>query len=258
MRARTLWLVQLGFLLATVPAFAQSKWRPKPKPAASAELKTDAKPDAEKAEPKPEPGGTPEAVDPAATTSPADDLGEAPPPAATQKQGTRPSPLTPAPGEFPKGAPAPAPPDYDKLLASIAALRSRIAAVTTTLYSSKLRVVFSAEGDEAQIASLKVTLDDGVVYVAPERFSAEEPRVVYEHAVAPGHHVIGIEIERHDVRGRKFRTFQSSKFTVIVPESKQLEADVLLEDDSDMGEEFPDSEDGEYELGARLRARVIE
>jgi hypothetical protein len=254
MRARTLWLVQLGFLLATVPAFAQSKWRPKPKPAASAE----AKPEAEKAEVKPEPGSTAEAPAPAATPVPADDLGEPPTPAAPDQQGTRPSPLTPAPGEFPKGAPAPAPPDYDKLLASIAALRSRIAAVTTTLYSSKLRVVFSAEGDDAQIASLKVTLDDGVVYVAPERFSAEEPRVVYEHAVAPGHHVIGVEIERHDVRGRKFRTFQSSKFTVIVPESKQLEADVLLEDDSDMGEEFPDGEDGEYELGARLRARVIE
>ena len=257
MRARTLWL-SLAFLLLTTPLFAQSKWRPKSKPAPSAEVKPDAgaegeKPDATKTDaPVPTDGAAPPAA-PAA-----DDLGEAPPPAEEQKEGTKPSPLTPAPGEFPKHAPLPPPPDYDRLLASIAALRSRIAAVTTTLYSSKLRVVLSAEGEEAQIASLKVTLDGGVVFVAPERFSAEEPRVVYEHAVAPGHHVIGIEIERHDVRGRQFRTFQTSKFTVVVPESKQLEADVLLEDDSDMGEEFPDGEDGEYELVASLRARVIE
>jgi hypothetical protein len=257
MRARTLWL-SLGFLLVTTPLFAQSKWRPKPKPAPSAEVKPETKPEGDKADsarpdtPVPTEGAAP------ATAAPADDLGEPPPPALEQKEGTKPSPLTPAPGEFPKGAALPPPPDYDKLLASIAALRSRIAAVTTTLYSSKLRVVFSAEGEEAQIASLKVTLDGGVVFVAPERFSAEEPRVVYEHAVAPGHHVIGVEIERHDVRGRQFRTFQSSKFTVVVPESKQLEADVLLEDDSDMGEEFPDGEDGEYQLGATLRARVIE
>jgi hypothetical protein len=257
MRARTLWL-SLGFLLVTSPLFAQNKWRPKPKPAASAEAKPEAKPESEKTDAaKPETVSPADAA-PATTTAPVDDLGEPPPPAVEQKEGTKPSPLTPAPGEFPKGAALPPPPDYDKLLASIAALRSRIAAVTTTLYSSKLRVVFSAEGDDAQIASLKVTLDGGVVYVAPDRFSAEEPRVVYEHAVAPGHHVIGIEIERHDVRGRQFRTFQSSKFTVIVPESKRLEADVLLEDDSDMGEEFPDDEDGEYELVASLRARVVE
>lgn len=254
MRARTLWL-SLGFLLVTTPLFAQGKWRPKPKPAPSAEAKPESdKPDGAKAE-------TPVAGESAASAvpaAPADDLGEPPPPVVEQKDGTKPSPLTPAPGEFPKRAALPPPPDYDKLLASIAALRSRIAAVTTTLYSSKLRVVFSAEGEDAQIASLKVTLDGGVVFVAPDRFSAEEPRVVYEQAVAPGHHVIGVEIERHDTRGKQFRTFQSSKFTVVVPESKELEADVLLEDDSDMGEEFPDGEDGEYELGASLRARVIE
>lgn len=256
MRARTLWL-SLAFVLVTTPLFAQNKWRPKPAP--SAEVKPEARPEGEK--PDATRTDAPIATDgaaPAAATAPVDDLGEAPPAAVDQKEGTKRSPLTPLPGEFPKGASLPPPPDYDKLLASIAALRSRIAAVTTTLYSSKLRVVFSAEGEEAQIASLKVTLDGGVVFVAPDRFSAEEPRVVYEHAVAPGHHVIGVEVERHDVRGRQFRTFQSSKFTVIVPESKQLEADVLLEDDSDMGEEFPDDEDGEYELVARLRARVIE
>ncbi len=255
MRARTVWL-SLGFLLVSSPLFAQSKWRPKPKPAASAEAKPEAKAESDKLDAaKPEPASEGAPATPAA---PVDELGEPPPPAVTQKEGTKPSPLTPAPGEFPKGVALPPPPDYDKLLASIAALRSRIAAVTTTLYSSKLRVLFSAEGDEAQIASLKLTLDGGVVYVAPDRFSAQEPLVVYEHAVAPGHHVIGVEIERHDVRGRQFRTFQSSKFTVIVPESKQLEADVLLEDDSDMGEEFPDGEDGEYELVASLRARVVE
>jgi len=258
MRARPLWL-SLGFLLVTTPLFAQSKWRPKPKPAPSAEVKPEAKPESDKADAaKSETAAPTDGAAAGAPAAPADDLGEPPPPAVEQKEGTKPSPLTPAPGEFPKGTALPPPPDYDKLLASIAALRSRIAAVTTTLYSSKLRVVFSAEGEDAQIANLKVTLDGGVVFVAPDRFSAEEPRVVYEHAVAPGHHVIGIEIERHDVRGRQFRTFQSSKFTVVVPESKQLEADVLLEDDSDMGEEFPDGEDGEYELGASLRARVIE
>ena len=147
---------------------------------------------------------------------------------------------------------------YDKLLSDIAALRSRVAAVTTTLFSSKLRVLVGVEGDDARIASFRITLDDGVVYSAPERFGSDEPQVVYEHAVAPGHHVVGVEIERYDARNKEFRTWQSSRFSVVVPESKLVDAHLTVVDDSDMAEDFPDDQDGEYDLRVKLRARVEE
>ena len=44
--------------------------------------------------------------------------------------------------------------------------------------------------------------------------------------------------------------------SIVVPESKLVEAEVLVEDDSDMAVDFPDDQDGEYELNVRLRARV--
>ncbi len=193
-----------------------------------------------------------------ATTS-GDDLGAPPPKAGPeQKPGTQPSPLTPGPGEFPSGAPKPPPVQYDKLLADIAALRSRVAAVTTTLFSSKLRVVVEMDGDDARIASFKVTLDDGIIYAAPDRFSPGEAKVVYEHAVASGHHYVGVEIERYDIRNRQYRTYQTSKFAIVVPESKRLETFFTIEDDSDMAEDFPDGEDGEYDLHVNLRAMVLD
>jgi hypothetical protein len=166
------------------------------------------------------------------------------------------SPLTPAPDEFAKGAPPPAPADFDRLLGDIAALRSRVSAVTTTLFKSKLRVVLEARGDDARIESLVVTLDDGVVFAAPERFSAEEDRVVYEHAVAPGQHVLGVDIERYDARSRQYRTWQNSRFSLVIPESQLVEANFRIEDRSDMAKDFPSGSDGEYELRVRLRARV--
>ena len=83
-------------------------------------------------------------------------------------------------------------------------------------------------------------------------------QVVYHHAVAPGQHVVGVEIERFDGRNRQYRTFQTSKFTVVVPENQTLDASVMLEDDSDMAEDFPDDQDGEYDLRVRLRAQVLE
>lgn len=189
----------------------------------------------------------------------ADDLG-APPPKdlARPDEKTKPSPLTPRADELPDGGVAPPPADYDRLLGDIAALRGRVAALTTTLFKSKLRVIVHTEGDDARINKLLVTLDDGVVFVAPDRFAADDERTVYEHAVAPGHHVIGIEIERVDARGREYKSWQSTKMSVVVPESQVLEALVELEDDSDMAVDFPDDQDGEYELNVKLRARVAE
>ena len=264
-RSAAFWPIVLGAMLGAAGAAAQSKGRAAPKPAkaGAAAPKASAAPpaDAPKAEPAKADApsapaeGSPVSGGSSAVTS-GDDLG-APPPKGTEALAQRKSPLTPEPGEFPQGAPKPPPVAYDKLLSDIAALRSRVAAVTTTLFSSKLRVLVGVEGDDARIASFRVTLDDGIVYSAPERFGTDEPQVVYEHAVAPGHHMLGVEIERYDARNREYRTWQSSKFSVIVPESKQLESSFRIQDGSDMADDFPDDQDGEYDLRVRLRARVV-
>ena len=267
MRARSVagWLVFVGALGLASSAAAQSKnkWKPKastaPKPASSAPAEASkpepAKPEAPTAPPEGAPASA--GTSPSAVTS-GDDLGAPPPKQGTETAAQRRSPLTPEPNEFSQGAPKPPPIAYDKLLADIAALRGRVAAVTTTLFSSKLRVLVGVEGDDARIATFRVTLDDAVAYSAPERLGGDEPQVVYEHAVAPGHHMLGVEIERYDARNREYRTFQASKFAIVVPESKHLETSFRIKDDSDMADDFPDDQDGEYDLRVRLRARVVE
>jgi hypothetical protein len=239
-------------MLFALSASAQLR-RPQ-KPAKPPVMETPAKPSEP---PKPAADAAAEPA-PASAAPSGDDLGEPPPKATGDATAVRPSPLTPAPNEFPAGAPKPAPVAYERLMADIAALRSRVAAVTTTLFSSKLRVLVGVEGDDARVASFRVTLDDGVIYAAADRFGAEEAQVVYEHAVAPGHHMLGVEIERYDARNRSYRTFQSSKFAVVVPENQKLETSFRIQDDSDMADEFPDDQDGEYDLRVRLRAQVVE
>lgn len=188
-----------------------------------------------------------------------ENIGGPPPKSARGDGGPKPSPLNPAADEFPDGgSPAP-PPDYDKLLGEIANLRSRVAAMTTTMFASKLQVIVETDdSSDARITSFTVTLDGGVIYSAPKNFIAEDERTVYEHAVAPGHHVIGVAVERYDVRNKEYQTWQSSKFSVVVPEGKRLSAHLRLEDDSDMAKDFPDDQDGEYDLRVRLRALVAD
>jgi hypothetical protein len=230
------------------------------KTAAGAKEEDRAKPDAAKPNGKAEADKSDKAAAPSEpATSGSDDLG-APPPknVAEQAPEKAPSPLTPKPEEFPSGVAKPPPFEYDKLLGDIAALRSRVAALTTTLFASKLRVVVETRGEDARLASFNVTLDEGVVFAAPDRFSADDERTVYEHAVAPGHHVVGVEIERYDARNKDFRTWQSSRFSVVIPESKLVDAHLTIVDDSDMADDFPSDQDGEYDLRIKLRARVVE
>jgi len=234
-------LLGAPLLLLSFVALAQ------PKRAAKEPEDKPAKASADKAELKSEPA-------PAAGN---DDLGGPPPPkAAGAREETKPSPLNPEANEFADGGTQPAPAEYDKLLGDIATLRSRVSALTTTLFASKVRVVVETRGTEARVASFTVTLDDGVVFSAPERFNAEEERVVYEHSVAPGHHVLGVDIERFDTRNKEYRTWQSSRFSVVIPESKLVDTHLIIQDSSDMGQDFPADQDGEYDLRVRLRARV--
>ena len=228
---------------------------PKEEDRAKADAAKSGKADADKAD-KPVAGA---GADTSASGTSAEDLGAAPPKdVAEQKPEKTPSPLTPKPEEFPSGVAKPPPFEYDKLLGDIAALRSRVAALTTTLFASKLRVVVETKSDDARLASFNITLDDGVVFAAPDRFSAEDERTVYEHAVAPGHHVVGVEIERYDARNKQYRTWQSSRFSVVIPESKLVDTHLTIIDDSDMADDFPDDADGEYDLRVKLRARVVE
>jgi hypothetical protein len=96
------------------------------------------------------------------------------------------------------------------------------------------------------------------VFHGDARFTGEAEQVVYEHAVAPGSHVVGIQIERRDTRGASFKTWQTTRFSIQVPERKTLEAIVVVEEDTTMGKDFPDDRDGKYDLEVRLRAKVAD
>ncbi len=175
--------------------------------------------------------------------------------------GVRSSPLNPTAEEMPgyvaPGASAPVPVptvDYDKLVGDIAALRARVADVSDALFVSRIVLSVETDGDHAQIGRFTIELDDGVVYTAPASFHAPDPTTVYEHAVAPGHHAITIEVERKDDRDDTYRDTQRSRFIVDVPKDQRLAATLLISDDSDMAAKFPGDHHGTYDLRVRMKA----
>ncbi|HEY3593346.1 MAG TPA: hypothetical protein VGL13_05715, partial [Polyangiaceae bacterium] len=132
--------------------------------------------------------------------------------------GARSSPLNPEPEEFPDaGAANSVPGDVDHILSDIASLRARVAAIGDTLFKSRITVRVEARGSHAKIGKLSISLDDGVVYTAPPGLELSDETTVYDHAVAPGRHVLSVEVERRDDRGEGFGTGQRSRFALKVP-----------------------------------------
>jgi hypothetical protein len=193
--------------------------------------------------------------------APANDAGRTsasvPPPAdEASDRGARLSPLNPAANEISDAGLQAASVDYDRLLADLASLRARTAAVSDTLFRSRLAISLETSGDHGRIASLNVALDDGAIWTSPAAFRAEDATTVYNHAVAPGHHAVTVDLERRDDRDDTFRSSQRSRFIVDVPADGRLLLEIKLWDDSSMGE-FPSDKKGHYDLRVRAIAKAL-
>jgi hypothetical protein len=238
-------------VVATI-ALAQPHARPA-RPASKPKSAASAAPD--------NPGDDKSAAAPAPSTTsapaPGSDTGPVPAPAAdVTADGGKLSPLNPAANEFSDAGPTPPSLDYDRLLTDIGALRARVAAVSDTLFHSRIAIALETTGDHGRIAGLSVSLDDGVVWASPAAFRPEEATTVYDHAVAPGHHAVTVDIERRDDRNDAFRSAQRSRFIVDVPADERLSVDLKLWDDSSMGADFPSDKSGQYDLRVRARAKA--
>jgi hypothetical protein len=201
------------------------------------------------------PSAAPSAPPPAGSSAPPTEAATIPAPPSDTYDGGRLSPLNPAANEF-SDAGVTTPPDFDKLLGDIAALRARVAAVSDTLFHSRIAVAIETSGSHGRVASLTVSLDDGIVWTSPPAFRADQPTVIYDHAVAPGHHAVSVEAERRDDRNDTFRSTQRSRFIVDVPADQRLAVEIKLSDDSNMGADFPSDKSGDYSLHVRMTAKA--
>ncbi len=209
---------------------------------------------------QPRKGGRPPVVSADAgsadASAPAADAGAASEPVRTDWDASaKLSPLTPAPNEFPQGSVdgGAAPPDYDKLIADVAALRGRVATLSDGLFRSRLAIAIETDGDKMALSKLTVSVDDGVVFTSPS-FHAEDFTPVFEHAIAPGKHAITIEAERTYSKDETWKTIDRTRFTVEVPKDQRLAVEVRIGDDSSMGADFPGDRAGKYDLRFRVKA----
>jgi hypothetical protein len=133
----------------------------------------------------------------------------------------------------------------DKLFRS----RARAAAVATSLYSSKLRIMLDyGSGRFYTVTRATVRLDGANVYDDAQGAIASDRAPRWDGFVAPGRHQITVRIEATGKDDRRFATSVESSFIVQAPAGKDLLVRCAARDDGDIAYQWQRSEKGSYQL----------
>lgn len=222
-------------------------------------------------------------VEPAETETPTEGETEASPEGqAETPAGTEDAPPAQSPAadeaaavepEAPTEAPAPAPaealpelPDlspiqqaYTTLMDDLVQARSRVAVLGQQLFETKVRVrIHDRTGNDVNLTSFTVRLDGAPVFRADSSGVGEDARQVFEGFAAPGPHVLIIEAEQRARADDGYRYTLNDSYRLEVLRGQLTVVTIVLDDDSDIAEDFEDDGEGEYEVRTRVRVATRE
>jgi hypothetical protein len=207
------------------------------------------------------------AAEPAATPAPAEpEPAPAPPPAADAS----PLSVTPAaePAPAPAADPAPAPNAADEaatqdaqavreelstVMDSLVSARARAALLGKSLFKTRVRVqLVNDAADDQVLGKVALSLDGNPIYRGDGSALNPEGAKLFEGYAAPGPHVLTVEIEQRAREDDAYRYRQTSSLRFVVPRGTLTDLKLILDDDSDIAEDFADDDEGEYDVRLRL------
>jgi hypothetical protein len=149
---------------------------------------------------------------------------------------------------------------FSQIMDELVQLRLRTATLGEQLFHTKLRVVVqNRASDDNTLQRIRLTLDGAPVFNAGVgEFAGEDGREVWQGFAAPGPHVIGVEVEQRQRADDEFRYTMRDTYRFTVIRERLTEIEIVLDDDSDIGEDFEDDEEGEFDVRTRFRVATRE
>jgi hypothetical protein len=204
--------------------------------------------------PAPTGTGTPATTSPSPTTAPT---------TTATPTTTTPPPATP-PGQLDFRDPPPMPDltavrdEIDAIMDELVETRARVAAVGRELFDTRVRIhVYIGREQMDAGVTLAVRLDGLGVYAA-EPGEAEEGRQIFEGYAAPGPHVLQIVTERRASADDDYRASQADTFRFELARGKMHDISILLDDRSDIAEDFAEEGEGAFDLRTRVRVQTMD
>lgn len=180
-----------------------------------------------------------------------------PPPPAAQVTPETSVPTSTAPVD-----PGPVPPDlsplraeYTSVMDDMVSARQLVSTLGEELFRTRVVVtVQDRAGDDQSLARFALSLDGAPIFrTETEIEGGAEGRQVYEGALAPGPHVLTVETEQRASADPEYRYVQHDTYRFIVVRDRRTELTIVLEDDSDIAQQFTQGGEGRYDVHTRIR-----
>lgn len=144
--------------------------------------------------------------------------------------------------------------EFTSIMDELVQVRSRMAVLGRQLFRTKVRIrIHNRAGDDNNLSRLVVSLDGAPVHRGDGSDVGEDAQQVFEGFAAPGPHVLTVEVEQRQRADDDYRYTVRDSFRFLVERERLTEITVTLDDDSDMGEDFEDDGEAEYDVSTRVR-----
>ncbi len=144
--------------------------------------------------------------------------------------------------------------EFTAIMDELVQVRSRVAVLGRQLFRTRMRVVVqNRAGDDQTLAKLVLKLDGAPIFQGEGREVPEDGAQVFDGFAAPGPHVMTVEVEQRARADDDYRYELRDTYRFQVIRDRLIEVEIVLDDDSDIAEDFADDEEGEFDVRTRMR-----
>ena len=160
---------------------------------------------------------------------------------------------TPAPDLAPLQA------EYAAIMDELVKARARVAIVGKALFKTKVRIILqNRAGDAQNLERIVLRLDGAPIFRKDGGVGLDEGQQVFEGFATPGPHALDMEADQRSRANDAFGYTLRETFRFAVQKDRLTEITIVLDDDSDMAEDFPEDGEGEYDVRTRVTAATFE
>jgi hypothetical protein len=156
--------------------------------------------------------------------------------------------------------PEPKAPDVTTLSQELSAVldeltqaRARASVLVKALFRTQVEVWVARRADDQRMARIQLKLDGIPVHDSDgSAVAREEARLFAGHA-APGVHELTVLVSEESPRNATYTYTREERYRFEIKRDTNTRIEILLRDDSDMAEELPEDDEGEYQVQTRVR-----
>ncbi|MBW2462841.1 MAG: hypothetical protein JRH11_14410 [Deltaproteobacteria bacterium] len=144
--------------------------------------------------------------------------------------------------------------EFTAIMDELVQVRSRVAVLGRQLFRTRMTVsVQNRAGDDNTLASMVLKLDGAPIFQGEGGEVSEDGAQVFDGFAAPGPHVLTVEVEQRARANDEYRYELRDTYRFQVIRDRLIEVTIVLDDDSDIAEDFEDDEEGEFDVRTRMR-----